>query len=283
MNKSVRNIIIFSLSAILGGWLGIWLNNVTDNTQPPLQSLGALVWLATPTLTGLLLRALGGDGWKDSGFGPKLISGWKWYLAALCIYPVLTLIGFGISLMLGTIQADGFATLGFSAYLSVVGVTFVGSLVKNIFEELAWRGYLTPRLDAVRAHPLLNYAITAVVWWAWHLPYYDYFLDRADLKAATPYGVPVFLVLGLLVLYPTAIFFGEIRLASKSVWTTFLLHGMINAISMPFLLNGFITSNHWGSLILSPTDDSIFMAILMGAVGYGMYKNRTKKRAAKSD
>lgn len=276
MNKNTRNIVIFSAVAVLGGWFGLWLNTVTGNNMPPLQSLGALVWLVTPALAGLLLRAFGGDGWKDAGFGLKLISGWKWYLAALFIYPLLTLVGFGVSLALGTIKPAGFEAQGFSAYLSAVAAMFAASLMKNIFEEFAWRGYLTPRLNSAGVHPLLNYAITAVVWWAWHLPYYAYFLDRADLAAATPYGVPVFLALGVLVLFPTAMFFGEIRLASQSVWTTFLLHGMVNALSMPLLLNGFITSNHWSSLVFSPTNDSIFMALLMGLVGYWIYRSRLK-------
>ena len=48
MNKIIRNIIIVALFTVGGGWLGIWLNNVTDNTMPPMQSLGALVWLTTP-------------------------------------------------------------------------------------------------------------------------------------------------------------------------------------------------------------------------------------------
>ncbi|MDD2921871.1 MAG: CPBP family intramembrane metalloprotease [Anaerolineales bacterium] len=276
MNKSNRNIVIVSLFAVFGGWLGIWLNDVTGNTMPPLQSLGALVWLTTPALAGFLLRAFGGDGWKDSGFGLNLISGWKWYLAALLIYPLASLLTFGLSLVFKTISADGFAAQGFGVYLSAVGVIFVGSIMKNIFEEFAWRGYLTPRLEAAKIHPLLNHAIVAVVWWAWHLPYYYYFLPRADLQAATPYGVPVFLAIGLIVLFPTAFFFGEIRLASKTVWTTFLLHQIVNAVSMPFLLNGFIASNNWSSLILSPTNDSIVMSLLMGLAGYWMYRNRIK-------
>ena len=277
MNKPMRNIFIFSFFAIFSGWLGIWLNNVTGNAMPPLQSLGALVWLGTPALAGILLRALGGDGWQDAGFGLNLKAGWVWYIATLVIYPLLTLIGFGLSFAAGTINAGGFAVQGFGTYISAVGVIFVSSLMKNIFEEFAWRGYLTPRLDAARISPLVNYAITAFVWWAWHLPYYYYFLPRADLQAATPYGVPIFLAIGLLVLFPTAIFFGEIRLASKSVWTTFLLHQIVNAVSMPFMLNAFITSNNWGSLILSPTNDSILMSLLMGAAGYWMYRNRVKK------
>ena len=88
--------------------------------------------------------------------------------------------------------------------------------------------------------------------------------------------MPIFLALGLVILYPTAFFFGELRLISKSVWTVFLLHQIVNAVSMPLTLNGFITSNNWSSLILSPTNDSIIMSLLMGLAGYWLYRVRTK-------
>ena len=35
---------------------------------------------------------------------------------------------------------------GFAAFLPFLGAAFVGAMAKNIFEEFAWRGYLTPRL-----------------------------------------------------------------------------------------------------------------------------------------
>ena len=148
MNKNIRNIIIVALFSVGGGWLGIWLNNVTGNTAPPLQSLGALVWLTTPALSGFLLRAFGGDGWKDSGFGLNLPSGWKWYLVALLVYPLAALLTFGLASLFGILSTDGFAAQGFDAYLSAIGVIFVGSLMKNFFEEFVWRSYLTPRLEA---------------------------------------------------------------------------------------------------------------------------------------
>ena len=172
MNKSIRNIGIVLLFTVGGGWLGIWLNNVTGNTQPPLQSLGALVWLTSPALVGLLLRAFGGDGWKDSGFWLNLRTGWKWYLVAIFVYPVIALLVFGLAFMVKAASADGFVTQGFGAYTSVVIFMLGASLMKNIFEEFAWRGYLTPRLDAAKVHPLLNHLIVGVVWWAWRLPYY---------------------------------------------------------------------------------------------------------------
>jgi membrane protease YdiL (CAAX protease family) len=275
--KKIRNIIIFSLFTVGGGWLGIWINSVTGNTQPPMQSLGALVWLTSPALSGFLLRALGGDGWKDSGFGLNLPSGWMWYLAAILVYPLAALLTFSLAAPLGFISADGFSAQGFGAYISIVGVMFVGSLMKNFFEEFAWRSYLTPRLDAAKVHPILNHLITGILWWSWHLPYYYYFLDRAVLESALTTSFPVFLVLGLIVLFPTAILFGELRLISKSTWTVFLLHNVINAFSMPLLINGFIKVNGTLGTIFTPTNEGILTSLLMGAAGLLLYQRRMKQ------
>ena len=276
MNKIFRNIIIVSLFTVGGGWLGIWLNNVTGNTQPPMQSLGVLVWLVTPALSGFLLRVIGGDGWKDSGFGLNLPSGWKWYLAAILIYPLASLLTFGLALLFGIISADGFAAQGFNAYASLAGSMFVGSLMKNFFEEFAWRSYLTPRLDAAKIHPMLNHFIVGILWMTWHLPYYYYYLDRATLESAITTSIPVFILTGYLVMIPTAILFGELRLLSKSTWTVFLLHNVINALSMPLIINGFIKLNGPLGFIFTPTNEGVIISILFGIVGWMLYKHRMK-------
>lgn len=277
MNKQFRNILIVSLIAVGGGWLGIWINNITANTQPPMQSLGALVWLVSPALAGILLRAFGGDGWKDAGFGLKLVSGWKWYLAAILIYPIAALLTFGLGAAFKAVSPDGFAAQGLSAYVSAAGVMFAGSLMKNIFEEFAWRGYLTPRLDAAKIHPMLNHFIVSILWMSWHLPYYYYFLDREVLNSAISTSLPVFILTGYLVMFPTAVLFGELRLMSKSVWTVFLLHCVVNALSMPLLINGFIKLNGPAGIILTPTNEGIFTSILLGAAGWMLYQYRMKQ------
>jgi membrane protease YdiL (CAAX protease family) len=240
--------------------------------------LGALVWLMSPALSGFLLRALGGDGWKDSGFGLNLPSGWMWYLVAILVYPLAALLTFGVATLFGFISAEGFAAQGFGAYLSVVGVMFVGSLMKNFFEEFAWRSYLTPRLDAAKIHPILNHLITGILWWSWHLPYYYYFLDRATLKSAVSTSIPVFLAIGFFVMFPTAILFGELRLISKSTWTVFLLHNVLNAVSMPLIINGFIRVNGAMGTVFTPTNEGILTSLLMGAAGLFLYQRRMKQK-----
>ena len=279
MRKIIRNIVIMSLFTVGGGWLGIWLNNVTGNTQPAMQSLGALFWLVTPALAGILLRAFGGDGWKDSGFGLHVRSGgWMWYLVALLAYPLLALIIGGLALAIGAINLDGFASQGMNAYLQAVGVMLAGSLVKNIFEEFAWRGYLTPRLAAANVHPLVNHLIVGVLWWSWHLSYYAYYLDKATLQSFMTTSLPVFLLLALIGLIPTAIFFGELRLASKSVWPAFILHNVINAVSMPLIINGFIRLNGPLGTIFTPTNEGIFTSLMLGVLGLVIYKFRTAQK-----
>ncbi len=278
MNKTIRNIIIVSLFTVGGGWLGIWLNNVTGNTQPPMQSLGVLVWLTTPAFSGFLLRAFGGDGWKDSGFGLNLISGWKWYLLSILVYPLVSLLTFGLGALFGIVSAEGFASQGFNAYVSAAGVMLAGSLMKNFFEEFAWRGYLTPRFEAAKLHPMLNHFIVSLLWMTWHLPYYYYYLDRTTLNNAVTTSVPVFILIGYLVMFPTAILFGEIRLLSKSVWPVFILHNMINALSMPLLINGFIEVKGTLAPVFTPTNEGILVSLLFGAVGWLLMQYRLKKQ-----
>ena len=279
MNKIIRNIVIVALFTVGGGWLGIWLNNITGNTMPPMQSLGALIWLTTPALSGILLRAIGGDGWKDSGFGLNLISGWKWYLIGILVYPLAALLTFGLGALLGIVNADGFAAQGFGVYLSVAGTMFVGSLMKNIFEEFAWRGYLTPRLEAAKIHPLMNHFIVSLLWMTWHLPYYYYYLDRALLESALTTSIPVFLITGYIVMFPTSILSGELRLLSKSVWPVFILHNIINALSMPLLMNGFIKVNGPLGFVFTPTNEGIITSIMFGVAGWMLYQYRMKKEA----
>jgi membrane protease YdiL (CAAX protease family) len=276
MNKTIRNILIVSLFSVGGGWLGIWLNNLTGNTSPPLESLGALFWLTTPALSGFLLRAFGGDGWKDAGFGLNLPSGWKWYLLALLVYPLASLLTFALASLFGILSTDGFAAQGFDAYLAAVSMIFVGSLMKNFFEEFVWRSYLTPRLDAAGVSPLVNHVIVGILWWSWHLPYYYYFLDRATLESAITTSIPVFLGLALFVQIPTAILFGELRLLSKSTWTVFLLHQVINAVSMPLLINGFIEVNGPLAAVFTPTNEGLIVSALFGLVGWMLLKYRLK-------
>jgi hypothetical protein len=76
--------------------------------------------------------------------------------------------------------------------------------------------------------------------------------------------------------FPTSILFGELRLLSKSTWTAFLLHNMLNAISLPLLINGFIEAKGNLAVIFSPTNDGLLVALIFGIVGWKLYQHRMK-------
>ena len=131
-------------------------------------------------------------------------------------------------------------------------------------------------MEAAKVPPFLNHLIVGLLWWSWHLPYYSYYLDKATLQSFLSTSLPVFLLIGIISLIPTAILFGELRLASKSVWPVFILHNIINGLSMPLLINGFIKLNSPLGPILTPTNEGILTALSLGAAGLVIYRKRLR-------
>jgi membrane protease YdiL (CAAX protease family) len=194
--RSIRNLVIFTLVTLSCGFVGIALDRLSPPADP-MQGLGTLVWLVSPLAAVILLRAFGGDGWKDFGLRPNLRAGWPWYLLALVLAPLVTALVLALGTALGAVSLPGFSRLGLGAYLPLVGATFLGVMVKNIFEEFAWRGYLTPRFEAIRLHPFAG--DLACLSGLAGVPYYPYF-DRAELQARDV-DVPAFIALAFLVLF----------------------------------------------------------------------------------
>lgn len=276
--RTIRNLVIFAIVSLGGGFVGMALDRVSP-PENPMQGLGVLVWLVSPLAAHLILRAVGGDGWKDFGILPNLPSGWVWYLVALLIAPLATLITLALGAVAGVVSLAGFSEQGYGAYLPLVGGVFVAAMVKNIFEECAWRGYLTPRLEALGLHPITNSIFTGFIWAGWHIPYYLYFLDRAELQANTSLNVPAFIFMSFLVLPFHAFAYGELRLVSKTVWTAWLLHNVSNAISLPLIASAFVVlAGGYTDVFLSPGTAGMFYSILIGLVGYGFYRFRMSKR-----
>jgi membrane protease YdiL (CAAX protease family) len=276
--RTIRNLVIFTIVALSCGFVGLALDRISP-PQDPMQGLGALIWLVSPLAANLILRLVGGDGWVDFGLRPHLRSGWSWYLIAVLIPPLVTLTALVLGVIFGAVSLSGFSEQVFSAYMPLVGTAFIGVLVKNIFEEFAWRGYLTPRFEALKLHPFVNSILTGFIWAGWHIPYYLHFLNRLELQAHTALSVPAFILLSFFVLPFQALVYGELRLLSKTVWTTWLLHNVANAISLPLLSYAFVTLSAGSSgVLLSPGTEGVLYALLMGLVGLGLYRYRLSKR-----
>jgi membrane protease YdiL (CAAX protease family) len=275
--RTMRNLVIFAIVVLGCGFVGIALDRFSP-PPTPMQGLGALVWLVSPLAVHLILRAVGGDGWKDFGLLPNLRAGWTWYLVALFLAPLVTLVTLVLGAVSGAISLSGFASQGLGAYLPLVGGVLMAVLVKNIFEEFAWRGYLTPRFEALKLHPIASAILTGFIWAGWHVPYYLYFLDRAELQAHTSLSVPAFILVAFIVLPFHALAYGELRLVSKTTWSTWLLHNVANAISLPLLSSGFVTlAGGYTGVLLSPGTEGILYSLLTGLVGFGLYRYHMSK------
>ena len=99
--------------------------------------------------------------------------GWKWYLVAFFLEPLLIVLGvYGNALVNGV--APDFSKImaykvfgeGATLWLFVVPF-FLTDLITN-GEEIGWRGYVLPRLQA-KYSALTSALIVGVIWGFWHL------------------------------------------------------------------------------------------------------------------
>lgn len=277
MNKGIWSIILFALVTAGCGFAGHALDLAVGQTQDPMQSPGVLIWLASPLLASLLLRWLGKQGWEDFGLRPNLLQGWKWYLFAVLLVPVISVLVIGAGAVTGALRLNGFQAQGLPAFLALTGALFAGTMVKNIFEEFAWRGYLTPRLAALKVHPLISALITGVIWASWHIPYYLFFLSPATIQQQTSLSVPALIGLAFVILPVQALVYGELRLLSQSVWSVWLLHTLANALGFALISGGFVAfSGALPEVIITPSTEGMLYTLLMGLVGWGLYQNRRR-------
>lgn len=265
MNRTLRNLVIFSITAISVGWIGAWLNLQIPSPSPQ-QSSGMLIWLVFPFLTVFILRGLGGDGWADFGLRLNLRGNGFWYALSILIYPLT------ITLTLGLGAATGALSIvrPLPELLPIALLGLAMSLIKNIGEEFMWRGYLTPRFKALGLGNFANHMLTALIWGVWHIPYWLFFLGSGVINGYTSLGTTWFIILGILGIFPTSLVLGELRLKTGSVWPAYLAHNITNALSAQLILDGFVKYKPGAELIFSPNLDALLMMVLFWGAGLWM-------------
>ena len=271
--RVVRNVIVFVVVTVGVGWLAIGLNAMAGSTDPE-QSPGMLLWLVLPLIVSLLLRLLGGDGWRDLGFAPSFRGNQGWYALSILAYPIGILLSLAAGSAVGAVSMPGLgARIG--ALLGVVGVQLIVNLVKNIAEEFAWRGYLTPKLQQVGLPVLANHAIVGLIWSAWHVPYWIGLLDQASLDSFTGLSLPAFVILGVLALLTSSLLYGELKLATGSVWPPMLLHTTVNALSLTLLTeNAVLFGSKAGEAVFAPAVGGLLLTVLIALLGWIAYRRR---------
>ena len=102
--------------------------------------------------------------------------GWKWYLVPFLLAPALIVGGVYLNAALTGVPPDfstvmAYKIFGKSAYLPLFILPFfMVDFIAN-GEEIGWRGYVLPRLQA-KYGALTSALILGVIWGFWHLPKY---------------------------------------------------------------------------------------------------------------
>lgn len=220
--KDRKGLVVFIIVTLTSGWLGVIINRIL-NVQTQEESLGMGLWLVLPLLTAIILRTVNHD-WKDAGIKFYFRKNWKWYLVAVFIYPSSMILSVLIAIIFGMVE---FKQMSFGTYLSIIMLTIPGNIIKNIFEEFSWRGYLAPKLIALKLNDWMIYLITGFVWSFWHAAYYLVFLPDTYFEETTRFNM---LMSGWLIMTGWSIMFVEIRRLTNSVWPCLIMHTIEEAV-----------------------------------------------------
>jgi len=156
-----------------------------------------------------------------------------------------------------------------SALVAALLPGLISAMIKNVFEEFAWRGYLAPKVYSLDMNIWLSHAIVGMVWGAWHLPFVFVFWFYL-----TPDMLWTFVPLLLVGTFSQSVVYGEIRLATDSVLPAWAMHTIGNAIGNALLLSSFIQFNPGWELLVSPGAESVVSIVLMFAIGYWLHRRR---------
>lgn len=268
--RNKRNLIIFIILVV---GLSIIAGCIEPLTVPPdagtdAAGLGQLVWLVAPLAAAAVLRSFAGEGWADFGLRPNFKGNGFWWLVSLLVFPAVFALIMLAGRLFGGLQIDQNLT---TTFVSGIAAALVPALIKNVFEEFAWRGYLAPKVYALDLNIWLSHAIVGIVWGAWHLPF---------IFALWPYLTNemlwYFIPLLFIGTFSQSVVYGEIRLATNSVLPAWLMHTLANAVGNTLILSGFIKFNSGAELWFSPGVESLLSITLMFGIGFWLHQRRKK-------
>jgi membrane protease YdiL (CAAX protease family) len=258
MIKTKRNLIIFIIVTLTSGWLGVLLDKVLTE-QPEGDTLGMGLWLVAPFLTAVLLRVISRDR-NGMGLKPDIKKNYKYYIAALFIFPAVTFIAVGLASVFGNVEFAGDTAL----LPPLIITSFFMTFVKNIFEEFAWRGYLTPKLMELQFNDWLLYIISGLVWALWHVPYYMVFLPDIYFVSTSRL---VFTLTGILIMGFWNIMYVELYRLTKSVWAGVIMHAAEDALPTLLVIEGYLVFTKTGDTIFNPVT-GIIATLLFLVIGF---------------
>lgn len=263
--QTIRNLIIFTLLVNGLAWLGPLLGG--DPTNP---GLGLLVWGTAPIVAALVMRFVIRD--KVSlGFRPAFKGNGTWYTLSILIYPLSFVLVLTVGVAVGASTINNLTAASFLTAMLPIAVT---AFIFSLFEEVGWRGYLTPKIHHLNAG-LLGYVFGGLIWASWHLPHMQILWAHTSEEMITL--LPRF-ILGTIISF---ILYGEIRRRTGSVWPAVLMHGLGNTLANT-LLAGYVDSTAFVTLtpgwewFSSFGVEGVLMMVIFVLVGGVLYRNRNQ-------
>ncbi len=259
--KAILLIVTFSILVNVVAWVSPLLGG-----SPASPGLGFILWGTAPLLVSLIMRFVTRD-WSDLGGKPAIRKNAKWYWVSLLAIPIIMALTLLIGILISVSSVSEFP-MGkyFLTSLTALPIFFIFA----IFEEVGWRGYLSPKLDALGINRFMASAIVAVVWATWHLPYI-----RELTWVYSSEELVTFIPRFYLVCFALSLVYGEIRSITGTFWLAVLMHAVGNSFGHP-LAAEYVTFAAGTEYLGSISNGLIFIAfvVLLGVV---IYRWRLKK------
>ena len=269
----LTRLVVFSVVVLGSGWIGLLVDDALG-TAHSMKGQGSLVWIMTPLLVGAVL-ALSDPSLRRSYAVSWLPGRLRAYGVAIGVFPLSFVVAIAVGWAAGVLSPAGLGAFG-----GVVAANVVGTVLKNVAEEGAWRGYLTPALIGRKLPDPWVWLIVGMIWGLWHIPYYFWFLDESLSRSV--YDVPpiIFVLIAVPVIICWAPLFTELRIISGSIWPGLIAHSIANLSHMPLIYGGLPITSGWG-LLVSPMVGIIPNAIVLAA-GLGLWARRTGRLRGRS-
>jgi membrane protease YdiL (CAAX protease family) len=223
--------------------------------NPP-QLLAYIVWGSTPLLAVLIMMfVITNDGRTRAGrelLGLHRLGVRLWWIAIVGPF-LISLLAIGLTwatplASVATPASPLNMVLNFAVNAIVTTVTFAAA------EEVAWRGYLLPRLMQLGRNKAL--AITGLVHAAWHLPLIlltSLYHSDGNLLIILPLFIATIVAAGFV--------YGDLRIATGSIWPASIAHSVHNAswaalagltvTSSPVLVNEYLAGDNGVFILMS--------------------------------
>ena len=264
--SSLSRLVVFSVVTLGSGWIGLLVDNALGIPHS-MEAQGTLVWIMTPLLGGAVM-ALSEPVPRRSYASSWLPGRLRTYGVALAVFPL----SFAIAIAIGW-AAGWLSPAGLGAFGGFVAAGVLGTVLKNVAEEGAWRGYLAPALIGRQLSAPWVWLVSGMIWSLWHIPYYVWFIDEALIRPV--YDVPpiVYALMTVPIMICWAPLFTELRILSGSLWPGLVAHSIANLTQIPLSMGGLpIAAGR--NLLVSPLVGIVPNAFIL-AVGLGLWARRT--------